>query len=123
MSRLLFGFDKCNFGWFFIFWYLCPVFLNFQFELGDMTSVYHVQIGLFVMDFVMVVLNFVRVEVVSPAMGISGSIRQCCRKCCPMLVLRRQKKCSRKGFHICGLSFQVFTVLLIISERFNLVYN
>ena len=41
------------------------------------------------------------------AMGIGGGIWQCRRKCCPMLVLRRQKKCRRKGFHICGLSFQV----------------
>ena len=41
------------------------------------------------------------------AMGIGGGIQQCLRKCRPMLVLRRQKKCRRKGFHICGLSFQV----------------
>ena len=41
------------------------------------------------------------------AMGIGGGIRQCCRKCHPMLILRRQKKFRRKGFHICGLSFQV----------------
>ena len=53
-------------------------------------------------------------------MEIGGGIRQCRRKCRPMLVLRRQKKCRRKGFHICGLSFQVL-VLLIIPERFNLV--
>ena len=45
-----------------------------------------------------------------PVMGIGGGIRQCRRKCRPMLVLRRQKKkkkCRRKGFHICVLSFQV----------------
>ena len=40
-------------------------------------------------------------------MEIGGGIRQCRRKCRPMLVLRRQKKCRRKGFHICGLSFQI----------------
>ena len=41
------------------------------------------------------------------AMGIGGGIRLCRRKCRPMLVLRRQKNCRRKVFHICGLSFQV----------------
>ena len=39
--------------------------------------------------------------------GIGGGIRQYRRKCRPMLVLRQQKKCRRKGFHICGLSSQV----------------
>ena len=57
----------------------------------------------------------------SAAMGISSSIWQC-RKCCPMLVLQRQKKCCRKGFCICGHSFQVL-LCLIIPEIFNLVYN
>ena len=55
-------------------------------------------------------------------MGIGRGIRQCRRKCRPMLVLPQQEKCRRKGFHICDLSFQVL-VLLIIPERFNLVYN
>ena len=41
------------------------------------------------------------------AMGISGSIQQCQCKCHPMFILWWQKKCCRKGFHICGLSFQV----------------
>ena len=41
------------------------------------------------------------------AMGISDGIRQCRRKCRSMLVLQQQKKCCRKGFHICGLSFQI----------------
>ena len=50
------------------------------------------------------------------AMGIGGSIRQCRRKCCPMLVLRRQKKFSHMRSFFSG-----FTVLLIIPERFNLV--
>ena len=40
-------------------------------------------------------------------MEIGGGIRQCRRKCRPMLLLQQQKKCRRKGFHICGLSFQV----------------
>ena len=40
-------------------------------------------------------------------MVIGGGIRQCRCKYRPMLVLRRQKKCRRKDFHICGLSFQV----------------
>ena len=57
----------------------------------------------------------------SAAMGISSSIWQC-RKCCPMLFLQRQKKCCRKGFCICGHSFQVL-LCLIIPEIFNLVYN
>ena len=57
----------------------------------------------------------------SAAMGISSSIWQC-RKCCPMLVLQRKKKCCRKGFCICGHSFQVL-LCLIIPEIFNLVYN
>ena len=41
------------------------------------------------------------------AMGIGDGIRQCRRKCHPMLVLQSQKECRREGFHICGLSFQV----------------
>ena len=32
------------------------------------------------------------------------------------------KKCHRKGFHICGLSFQVLQCFIIL-ERFDLVYN
>lgn len=31
----------------FYFWYFYPVFLNFQFELGDVKSLHHYQIGLF----------------------------------------------------------------------------
>ena len=31
-----------------------PVFLNFQFELGEVIFLYHEQIGLFAIDFVMV---------------------------------------------------------------------
>ena len=59
------------------------------------------------------------------AMGIRSSIQQCCRKCCPMLVLQQQKGC--KGFHMHMVFlftwsfFSGFTVLLIIPERFNLV--
>ena len=41
------------------------------------------------------------------ALGIGGGIRQCRRKCRPMLVLQQQKKRRRKSFQICGLSFQV----------------
>ena len=40
-------------------------------------------------------------------MGIGNGIRQCRRKCRPMLILQRQKEFPREGFHICGLSFQV----------------
>ena len=59
----------------------------------------------------------------SAAMGISSSIWQCRRKCCPMLVLQWQKKnCCRKGFCLCGHPFQVL-LCLIIPEIFNLVYN
>ena len=53
------------------------------------------------------VLNFCETICSKAAMGTGGSIRQCRRKCSPMLVFWRQKKCRRKGFHICGLSFQV----------------
>ena len=45
--------------------------------------------------------------VVLRAMGIGGGIQQCRHKCCTMLVLQWQQKCCCKGFHICGLSFQV----------------
>ena len=46
------------------------------------------------------------------AMGTGNDIRQCHCKCCPALVLRRQKKCCHKGFHIWGLSKQKYMVLV-----------
>ena len=54
-------------------------------------------------------------------MGIGGGIRQCRRKYRPMVVLRRQKNAVVKVFTYAV--FSGFTVLLIIPERFNLVYN
>ena len=60
--------DLCNFDSLivgFYFWYLCSVFLNFQFELGDVLSLYNNQIGLFAMDFVMLVSNFLCVVAIS----------------------------------------------------------
>ena len=54
------------------------------------------------------------------AMGIGGGIRQCLRKCRPMLVLRRQKNVKVFTY---AVFLSGFTVLLVMTERFNLVYS
>ena len=57
-------------------------------------------------------------------MGIHGNIWQCLRKCRATLVLRRQIKCRRKGFHVCGIYFHILRrVFLTIFEKFNFIYN
>ena len=60
-------------------------------------------------------INYINLSTLYTAMGIGGGIRQCRRKYRPMVVLRRQV--------FTYAVFSGFTVLLIIPERFNLVYN
>ena len=45
------------------------------------------------------------------AMGIGGSIRQYRRKCCPMLVLRRQKNAVVKVFTYAVFLFTFYSVV------------
>ena len=65
---------------------------------------------------------FTKYLTIFAAMGIGGGIRQCRRKCRLMLVLRRQKNALVKVFTVRSF-YSGFIVLLIIPERFNLVYN
>ena len=55
--------------------------------------------------------------ILSTAMGFGIRIRQCRRKCLPMLVLRRQKKCCRKGFRICKHFIQTLNGVHILLSH------
>ena len=71
-------------------------------------SVLYYLTNLLTMLYFQSLVRFSDISSADTAIGIGGGgIRECRRKCRPMLFLRRQKKCRRKGFHIFCLSFQV----------------
>ena len=55
---------------------LYRVFLNFQIELADVISLYYDQTGSFVKDFVMVILNFVRLVMFYHPANVQASVKR-----------------------------------------------